>query len=130
LGDIVSGGVSAKQGDSMAEKGDSSKKRLLIIALVLLLIGASYFLTGFVTIQPIGAIPDGITIWYFRAGIKLPFITSPDGFSLKTTGQLSLMSRMMAMSSITDSIKNRIILRLPYSKFFYSISTGGREFEK
>jgi hypothetical protein len=86
-------------------------------------------LTGFVTVQPIGAIPDGITIWYFRAGLNLPFITSPDGFLLKTTGQLSLMSRIMVLSTITDAIKDRIILRLPYSKFLYTISTGGKEFE-
>jgi hypothetical protein len=114
----------------MSENTNSSKRWLWLAILILLLIGAFFFLTGFVVIQPIGAIPDGITIWYFRAGLNLPFITSPDGFSLKTTGQLSLMSRMMTMAAITEAIEDRIILRLPYSNFFYHISTGGQEFEK
>ncbi|MDR1194850.1 MAG: hypothetical protein LBL00_00045 [Endomicrobium sp.] len=114
------------------EKQKTSKSKGLIIAviLILLVIGASYFSTGFVTIQPIGALPEGITIWYFRAGLDLPFITSPDGYSLKKTGQLSLMSRAMAISNLTDAIEYKIILRLPYSKFLYNISTDGKEFEE
>ncbi len=110
----------------------NNKKRGSIIALIIIVIVVLLvpLLTGFITIQPIGAIPDGITIWYFRAGLDIPFITSPDGYSLKKTGQLSLMSRMMSMSTLTDAVKDRIILRLPYSKFFYSISTGGQEFEQ
>ena len=100
------------------------------IVLFLVLCGTFYFLTGFYVIQPIGAIPEGITIWYFRVGKNLPFITSPDGFSLKEFGSVSLMNRLASGAAISDSIKNRIILRLPYMKFLYLISTGGKEYDR
>lgn len=110
----------------MNKKANKSKKVTLV--LILIIIVAIPIFTGFIVIQPVGALPDGITIWYFRAGLNLPFITSPDGFSLKQTGQLSLMSRMVSMSAITTAIKDRIIIRLPYSRTLYKISTGGQEF--
>jgi hypothetical protein len=106
----------------------SQKTFIVVSLLVLIFATAFYSLTGFITIQPLGMLPDGITIWYFRNGTDLPFITSPDGLSLQRTGQLTLMNRMAAMSTLTDAIENKIILRLPYSKVLYSISTGGKEF--
>lgn len=115
----------------MAEPNTKARKKvLLFIVIILVLCGAVYSLTGFVTIQPLGMLPDGITIWYFRNGTELPFITSPDGLSLQKNGNLTLISRMAAISALTDAVENKIILRLPYSKTLYKISTGGKEFQE
>ena len=114
-----------EESQTMDKKRGKFKKGLII---TLILIGLIFLLTGFFVIQPIGAIPDGVTVWYFRIGLDLPFITSPDGYSIKKTGELSLLSRMMAMSTITTAIKDRVIIKLPYIKSMYLISTGGKEF--
>lgn len=97
-----------------------------IILAVLLIVG--YSTTGFIVIQPIGALPEGTTIWYVRAGYDLPFITSPDGYSLDKTGSVSLMSRMGAISALMDVANEKKIARFPYSDSMYLKSTGGQRF--
>lgn len=87
-----------------------------------------FFFTGFFVVQPLGMLPDGITIWYFRIGLNMPFISSSDGLSLKHIGNVSLFSRMGAMSAVMDEIKDKIICRLPYQRWMYLISTDGQEF--
>jgi hypothetical protein len=101
---------------------------LVLIALLVLLVIVFVSCTGFFVVQPIGVMPEGITAWYWRAGLDIPFITSPDGYSQKTTGKVSLFSRGMALSAISENIKERIILRLPYSEYLYKISTDGIEY--
>lgn len=95
----------------------------LVVFLILV-----FICTGFYVIQPIGALPEGITVWYFRVGLDLPFITSPDGYSLKKEGKVSLLNRLNSMAEIIEATKDRIILRLPYIKQFYFISTGGKTY--
>ena len=104
-----------------------SKSIIIFFVLLIICLGV-FFCTGFFVIQPIGMLPDGVTIWYFRLGLNMPFISSADGLSLKHLGKVSLFSRMEAMSSVMGEIKDKIIFRLPYQKWMYSISTGGQEF--
>jgi hypothetical protein len=66
-------------------------------------------------LQPIDAIPEGTTVWYWHAGLDLSFITLPDGFSLNRTGEVSLLSRMSGMTTITETVEGRTIARLPYT---------------
>lgn len=54
-------------------------KRLFITFVTGLLF---YFSFGFFVIQPIGAIPDGATVLYFRPGLHVTFISSADGILL------------------------------------------------
>jgi len=117
--------------DDTIDVTPKKKSHFLIYLLILLLcaLGAMRIFTGFVVIQPIGSLPDGITIWYNRTDINLPFITSPDGLSLEKTGSVSLLSRATAMSTILDAIDDKIIFKLPYIKKLYLISTNGQEFE-
>jgi len=109
------------------EKG---KKKFVWVIVLLGLLATIYFGTGFFVIQPIGAIPEGRTIWYVRMGLNIPFVSSADGMLLKTDTGVSLLGRAMMMSSVIDLIDDKILLKLPYSKTLYKISTNGVEFEQ
>lgn len=84
---------------------------------------------GVFTIQPIGAIPEGITIIYHSRSSEMPFFSSPDGLCLQMQSGVSLLCRMAALSASTD-LADRIIFRLPYSHWAYLQSTGGLEFDR
>ena len=85
---------------------------------------------GIFVVQPIGAIPDGVTVVYWRLGTKMPFIGSPDGLSYDLTGSVSLLSRGMVMASVGEVMEDRIIMRMPYSRTLYLISTGGVDYAR
>jgi len=104
---------------------------LLVLAVVFLLVEVGfffYFTTGFFVIQPTGALPKGTTVWYWRYGTGLPFISSADGFLVDTQGGVSLLGRRFVLASLAELIAQLKIASLPYSKTLYLISTGGREF--
>jgi hypothetical protein len=96
---------------------------LVILAVLILLISTQ--ITIFV-VQPIGALPEGRTIIITRSA-NTDFIDSPDGLCDRIQGGVSLMCRAIAMSTVIG--KSTILLRLPYSSWLYSISTGGKTFE-
>ncbi|GHT89054.1 hypothetical protein FACS1894137_17790 [Spirochaetia bacterium] len=100
----------------------SAKKKMLVLiaGIIVIILGTAYFCMGFFVVQPIGAIPEGITILYVRAGTNFPFIVSPDSYSLEKTGSVSLMSRGVALGSISEAIHKRILLRLPYAEGLYN----------
>jgi len=103
-------------------------KRISLLILILFLSIIIILLTqiGFYTIQPIGAIPEGST-WLVRRVSGEPFFNSADAACLKATGNVSLLSRGLALA---QAPKDRIIMRLPYWEFAYLRSTGGIRFEK
>lgn len=103
-------------------------KVALIVGIALLVF--VYVFTGFFAIQPIGAIPDGVTIWYFRIGSKMPFISSPDGMQVKAQGFVNLFGRMAAIGAFVDNFEKKIIARLPYSRALYLKSTGGKNYSE
>lgn len=83
-----------------------------------------YAFCGFYTVQPIGALPDGATAIVWRESGE-PFFNSADALCLERMGGVSLLCRGMAMRQAPT---DRIILRLPYIHFAYTMSTGGKEF--
>jgi hypothetical protein len=89
-------------------------------------LGAFYLFCGFYTLQPVGALPEGMTAVVWRAEGE-PFFNSPDGLCLERTGQVSLICRAMALGKAP---KDRILLRLSYMRLAYLASTGGREFDR
>ena len=101
---------------------------------VLLGLGLFFFLiyltTGFFVIQPIGAVPQGATIWCWRIGTNLPFIGSADGILLEKVGSVSIFGRAIALSKLSEFLINRKIVLFPYSETLYLISTGGVTFKK
>jgi hypothetical protein len=85
-----------------------------------------YWNFGMYTVQPIGDLPDGLTLVVWRAGGE-PFFSSPDGRCLQATGQVSLLCRGVALGAAPVK---RIVVRLPYQHWAYLASTGGITFEK
>ncbi len=81
---------------------------------------------GFYTIQPIGALPEGGTVIVWRDSDE-PFFNSADALCLERMGGVSLLCRGLAMS---QGPTDRIIVRLPYQGWAYSLSTGGRSFDR
>lgn len=107
----------------------NSTKVWILLILIGVLVALFFGLTGIYVVQPIGAIPDGISILYFRPGLNLPYFSSADGFLLENVGSVSLLSRAAAMGQIFGLIEDRIIVRLPYMDFAYRISMKGVSLE-
>lgn len=114
----------------METQKNKNGKKGIVLLLVVAIMAFIYFFTGFFVVQPIGAIPEGVTIWYFRNDINLPFISSPDGIMLEKEGHVNLLGRAIKLSSVMDSLEGKRICNLPYQKWMYKISTKGQEFEK
>jgi hypothetical protein len=109
----------------------SNRSKAIIILFVLALFCFSfYFANGFFVIQPIGAVPEGTTIWYLRLGTKLPFISSADGILLERVGGVSILGRAIALGKLSPLLMDRKILVLPYSEILYLISTKGLKFKE
>lgn len=108
----------------------SRKPVLAAITLVLLAVVAWVLIRpGVFTIQPIGAIPDGITIIYHSRSAEMPVFSSPDGLCLQMEGSVSILCRLVAIGA-ADELTDRILVRLPYQRWAYLLSTGGAEFDQ
>jgi hypothetical protein len=107
------------------------RKGWVAFLLIVVIIVAAWFLVrpGVFTIQPIGALPEGVTIVYHSRNPEMPFFSSPDSLCLQMQGSVSLLCRGIAIGA-ADELANRIIIKLPYSKWAYLQSTGGKEFNK
>lgn len=109
----------------------NSKKNIGIAAAIFLgfLIFFRLFCGVFV-IQPIGAVPEGATIVYWRAGLNLPFVSSADGFLIDSDAGVSLLGRGMVLAKLSEPILKKEIVRFSYSETMYLWSTGGRKFDR
>ena len=96
---------------------------LLVVVAVLVLVISQL---GVYTIQPIGALPEGVTAIVRRAPGE-PFFSSPDSMCLKVQGYVSLLCRAAALA---EAPVDRIVVRLPYMEWAYLMSTGGKTFEQ
>ena len=118
--------------DNNANKYPSDKppnprrKRALSIAGIVFFIAFVIILTqvGFYSVQPIGLVPEGVTL-LVRRGISDPFFNSADAECLEYQGQVTLLCRGIALGNVEEE---RVILKLPYIRWFYLLSTGGEEF--
>jgi len=99
-------------------------KKIIIAILLIIFVYCSF---GLFVVQPIGAVPDGVTVLYWRLGTNLPFISSADGLLDKDGGGVCLLGRGIMLGGIINKLSSshRIIVRLPYSSTLYLISTGG-----
>jgi hypothetical protein len=100
----------------------------------LLLLGlfafAFYHFCGIFVIQPLEAIPSGATVVYWRADLRLPFISSGDGF-LQASGEgVSPLGRAVFLANLFGKIADRKIVSLPYSKTLFLWSTGGSKYDR
>ncbi len=97
----------------------------LVIAAVLIVV--IYTQITIFVIPPIGALPEGKTVIITRLN-KTEFIDSPDGMCERIQDGVSLLCRGMIMGAVIE--KSTILLRLPYSSWLYSISTGGKVYDR
>ncbi|MGB2895974.1 MAG: hypothetical protein WBB65_07420 [Anaerolineales bacterium] len=108
-------------------KSNAKRNRLFVIVVLVLVVLWILVKPGVFTIQPIGALPEGITFIYHSRNPEMPFFSSPDGLCLDMQGSVTLLCRAAALSALED-LSDRIILRLSYSQWAYLRSTGGMEF--
>jgi hypothetical protein len=95
------------------------KKFIIVLVLVVLL----YRSFGFFIIEPIGAIPDGVTILYWRWGVDLPFISSVDGL---LGDRVSILGRAITFVGVIKRLEdgNRIIMKITYKNSGVTPLTG------
>lgn len=107
-------------------------KRTLLMVIVMILAFVLFIriCLGIFVIQPIGAIPNGVSIVYWRFGINLPFISSADGILDESGAGVSLLGRGILLSKIAEPIMERELFRFDYSQTLYLWSTGGIKYEK
>lgn len=104
----------------------SKRKIIFLVALAAFMIVAYTQVTFFV-IQPIGAVPEGLTLVIWRTG-KLNFVDSADGLCARESNGVSLLCRMTVLGTVAQNSK--VIARLPYSETLYLISTDGKQYER
>lgn len=122
--------VGLETGENAATPGKSRSCLLLVLAALGLAVTVWLFMRpGVFTIQPIGALPEGITIVYHSRSPEMEFFSSPDSLCLQIQGSVSLLCRMAALSAV-EEIADRIIVRLPYIEGAYLLSTGGQQFDR
>lgn len=112
-----------------AIQSQKPRSRAVGCILVLALIGlmaVAFLKTGFYTVQPLGVLPEGITLFVWRAPGE-PFFNSPDATCLRVQDGVSLLCRLAAFQVAPI---DRIILRLPYQEWAYLASTGGASFDR
>jgi hypothetical protein len=98
---------------------------VLVIAAVLIVV--IYTQITIFVVPPIGALPEGKTVIITRLN-KTEFIDSPDGMCDRIQGGVSLLCRGMVIGAVLE--KSTILLRLPYSSWLYSLSTGGKIYDR
>lgn len=104
----------------------AKKFKGLWVVLSMLAVCAFFFfsMTGITVIPPRQAPPDGMTVWYYRRGTKLPFLSSPDGQRMKAETTKADASVQL----IPDA--GRILWKFPFQKDLYLRTTGGVELVK
>lgn len=122
---------STQTSEAPADNGAKAKRgcAALILPLGLLLLAWILIRPGVFTVQPIGALPEGVTIIYHSRGPEMPLFSSPDRLCLEIQDSVSLLCRALALGA-AEEIVDRVIVRLPYSHWAYLKSTGGLEFEQ
>ena len=99
----------------------------IVLALAVAVGVAVYTQITLFVVQPIGAVPDGVTAVIWRRE-KTNFIDSADGVCAREMQVVNLLCRGAVLGAIVKS-RDDVLLRLPYSKSLYLISTGGREYD-
>ena len=94
---------------------------LVIVAIAVLIAGILTQISLFV-VPPIGAIPDGRTLVLSRSDATR-LVDSPDAMCQRIQGSVSLLCRGLVLGQVVEN--SRIYARLPYSESLYLISTGG-----
>lgn len=108
------------------KKGPRKSTILGIVVLFIFVVLVATQITFF-AVQPIGAVPDGVTIVMLR-GQGTQLFDSADAMCMRIQDGVSLLCRGVALGTIGKNAT--ILFRLPYIDFIYTLSTGGARFDK
>jgi hypothetical protein len=105
---------------------------LFVVAAVLMAV--IYTQITIFVLPRIGALPEGRTVIITRIDTT-NFIDSPDAMCERYEGGVSRMCRATILGADGEGTtifgkKTTILLRLPYSSWLYSISTGGKTYDR
>ena len=123
--------VSEESSQPPAVRNGRSRGCLVLLAFLILAFVAAWLILrpGVFTVQPIGALPDGVTFIYHSRNPDMPFFSSPDGLCLEMQESVNLLCRGAALSAAGE-LTDRMLIKLPYFRWAYLRSTGGREFDR
>ena len=118
-----------------------TKTRFVVVTVATaVLSSAFYWCLGLFIVHPLGATSEGSTYLYWRPGSELPFISSADGLLLdearskksaeRKPEAITPAARGEALSTTTDLVLKRRLLKLPYSRELYLMSTDGVELDR
>ena len=103
------------------------QKKVVVLVIIAVTIVLMYSQLTLFVIPPIGALPEGRTVIITRLN-KTEFIDSPDAMCERIQGGVSLLCRGTVVSAALD--QPAALPRLPYSSWLYSISTGGKSYDR
>lgn len=103
-------------------------KRWIGLAVIAATAVFAYLQITIFVVQPIGALPEGRTVILWRKSPALNFVDSADAVCDRLNHGVSLLCRGIAIAGVVNN--NPILLRLPYSRSLYLISTNGQEWQR
>jgi len=112
----------------MAQASKGKKIGIGVAAILALAVLSFFNLTGFYIVPPIAKLPKGETIWFYRRGTGLPFISSADGLNLEHHNGVTTQTRGAMNALVANIIGKGVIWKCGYSQVLYMRSTGNRDF--
>jgi hypothetical protein len=109
----------------MTQRG---KKALIIVIAAIVLVFGALSMTGFYVVNPITTVPEGETIWFYRRGTGLPFVSSADGLNVTRGNGVNIDSRSSMNTKVAQIIGKKVISKFAYSSALYLYSTGNKDF--
>jgi hypothetical protein len=103
------------------------RTKLLLLFLVLVLCVVGWSQLSIFVVQPIGAAPEGRALVISRLKGST-FIDSADAMCERIQGNVNLLCRGLVLGQVGQNAT--VYLRLPYSSTLYSISTGGKSYDR
>lgn len=105
---------------------DRRPMKVWIPAVLAILAGLVFYMTcSIFVVQPIGAVPEGRTLIITRLR-SVEFIDSADAWCERNQGGVNLLCRGLVLARVAK--ESTILVRLPYSRQLYLLSTGGVEY--
>lgn len=96
------------------------------VIIVLLLLSALFWsFCGIFIIAPIGILPEGRTIIFYRIGSGLPFLSSVESLQREAGRSQSLLGKAIIFVEISEPIIEREILTTRYSEWLYKMTLNG-----